>query len=95
MARVAFPITTFTDPEGDPLSFGYVILTVSTDAMTPDNEQIAQGLGAVIKLDIDGQVTNNPMVWPNAELNPADTAYIYSVFTAMGQELVYQQILTV
>lgn len=85
MAKVSFPITTFTDPEGNPLSFGYVFLNVSEDVSTSSSTQIGQGSIATITLDENGDVAGSPTVWPNSELSPSGSVYVYSAFSAVGQ----------
>lgn len=95
MARVAFPITTFQDAEGNPLSFGYVLLSISTDVNTPDPAQLCEGMISKIVLDANGSVTGSPTVWPNASLSPASTVYLYSTYRQNGQEVAYNIPLTV
>jgi hypothetical protein len=95
MARVAFPLTNFQDADGNPVIFGSVILGLSTDTLTPDEQQIGAGFGAGIQLDTNGDVMGSPMVWPSAELTPATSVYIYSVFSATGVEIVREASLTV
>lgn len=85
MTKVSFPITTFTDPEGNPLSFGYIFLSVNEDVSTPSSTQIGQGAVAIITLDENGVVVGSPTIWPNSELSPSDSTYVYSVYSAMGQ----------
>ena len=40
MARTTFPITTFTDLSGSPLSLGYITVRLSTDAKSPTSSQV-------------------------------------------------------
>jgi len=95
MARVAFPLTTFQDSDGNPVSFGYVLVQLSEDAQTPTPEQIASSRLATISLDVNGAVLGSPMVWPNAELTPSDSVYIYSVYSQVGAAIVREATLTV
>jgi hypothetical protein len=95
MAKVAFPITIFTDSEDNALSFGYVFLNVSEDVSTPNSTQIGQGSVVTITLDENGTVEGSPTVWPNAELQPSGSTYVYSVYSAMGQLVADQVTLTV
>lgn len=95
MPRVAFPITTFQDADGNPLSFGYVLLIISTDVKTPDPVQICQGMVSKINLDVNGTVIGSPTVWANASLNPATSVYLYSTYSHIGQEVAYNVPLTV
>jgi hypothetical protein len=95
MARVAFPITTFQDAEGNPLSFGYVLLSISTDVNTPDPAQLCEGMTSKITLDTNGVVVGSPTVWPNASLSPSNAVYLYSTYRQNGQEVAYNIPLTV
>lgn len=88
MSRVAFPLSTFEDSDGNPISFGRVLVNLSKDVQTPTPEQIAATFTAVINLDVNGMVLGNPEVWPNSELVPSDSVYIYSVYSELGQEVV-------
>lgn len=95
MARVSFPLSVFQDSDGNPISFGYVLVNLSTDVKTPTPTQIASSFVAKINLDINGAVTGSPMVWPNAQLSPSDSVYVYSVYSRLGQEVVREASLTV
>jgi hypothetical protein len=95
MARVAFPLSTFQDSDGNPVGFGRVLVNLSTDVQTPTPQQIAASLVATINLDINGATLGTPEVWPNSELTPSGSVYIYSVFSQLGQEIVREATLTV
>jgi len=95
MARVAFPLTNFQDADGNPVSNGVVLLELNTDVVTPDSQQIAAGFASGIPLDINGNLLGSPLVWPNAELQPAGSVYIYSVYSHLGTEIVRDAVLTV
>lgn len=88
MARSAFPITSFTNAEGDPLSFGYITVRLNTDARSDTNEQIVAGKSARIELDTNGAIVGSPSFWPTEELTP-DTVYLLSTFTNAGQGVLY------
>lgn len=88
MSKVSFPLSIFQDSDGTPVSFGTVLVHLSIDAKTPDPAQIAASKLAVINLDVNGNVIGSPLVWPNSELNPSDSTYIYSVYSKVGSEIV-------
>lgn len=94
MARVAFPLSTFQDSDGNPVSFGRVLVNLSKDAKTPDPSQVGEGSVAIINLDINGTVIGSPLVWPNAQLTPSDSVYIYSVYSQVGTEIVRDATIT-
>lgn len=95
MAKVSFPITNFQDSDGNPVSFGYVLLRISTDVKTPVPDQIGALFVSRINLDVDGNVTNSPLVWPNLELTPSGSEYIYNVYSQFGQQLAANIFITV
>jgi hypothetical protein len=82
---VPFPITTFTDAEGNPLSNGYLILRISTDVVTPDDTQLCYQIAVKVPLDSNGAISGSPLFWPNDGLLPADSYYILSAYSANGQ----------
>lgn len=82
---VPFPITTFTDAEGNPLSNGYLILRISTDVVTPDDTQLCYQLAVTVPLDSQGVMNGNPLFWPNEGLLPIGSNYILRAYTAQGQ----------
>lgn len=95
MARVAFPLSVFQDSDGNPVSFGRVLVNISTDVQTPTPEHIAASFVVGIDLDVNGAVIGSPLVWPNAELTPSDAVYVYSVYSQVGQAIVREASLTV
>jgi hypothetical protein len=84
MARQGFPLTTFYDPSGLPLSYGYVLIYLSKDA-TASSGQLCAGMTVRVALDASGAMTSVPQLWPNAALAPTDTYYVYGAYTAQGQ----------
>lgn len=90
MPRVALPIQTYQDAEGNPLSFGYIVIRLNEDAKTPDPAQIASQFSTTVNLDTNGTVIGSPMVWPTADLVPSTTLYLISSYTIKGQRLTYE-----
>ena len=87
MAQVAFPVTTFTDANDNPLANGYVLIRVSTDVQASSG-QLCAGMSVRVELNGSGVMSSVPQVWPNNELSPSGSVYILSAYTADG-ELVY------
>lgn len=84
MARQSFPYTAFTDSSGDPLSNGYALIKVSTDAQSPSG-QLCAGMTLRVALDSNGVMVNVPQVWPTDTLLPDGTVYILRAYTAEGE----------
>lgn len=82
--QVPFPITTFQDPSGKPISNGRVLIRLNTDEMSPVG-QIYASLYSKIALDVNGQVIGNPLFWQIADLEPSGSWYIYTVYSKIGQ----------
>jgi len=98
MARQAFPYTTFTDPSGNVLSNGYILLELNEDVKSPSGS-LCQGMTLRGTLDANGALVSVPQVWPNSQLSPSDSYYILRGFTSDGElvlgplkVIVYQQI---
>lgn len=87
MPRVPFTVTTFTTPEGNPLSFGYLLIRLSKDARTPDDGQLGAQLTSRVDLDVNGAIAGTPTFWGNSTMTPADTVYILDAHTAQGQQV--------
>lgn len=84
MTQQAFPYTTFWDSSGAPLVDGYVLLRLSQDAHSP-NGLICGGKDVLISLDAAGVMESVPQVWPNSQLTPSGSSYIYQAYRADGQ----------
>lgn len=83
MARTNFPLQTFEDADGTPLSGGHVKIGISSDVYSPDG-QICAGMTLTVALDNSGAMTSIPQVWPNASLVPSGSYYVLSVYSAVG-----------
>lgn len=81
---VNFPLTTFTDSEGSPLSNGYLIIRINTDALSPVGQLCSQLLVRV-PLDEDGVIEGTPQFQPNISLMPTGTYYVLRAYTESGQ----------
>lgn len=86
MAQGPFPITIFQLANGTAVSGGRVIVNLSKDA-TASTGSIAAKIKVSLLLDSNGAVSGTALFWPNAELDPADSYYIYQVFNADGQPI--------
>lgn len=85
MPRVAFPIQIFTDAEGNPLSLGFLLISLSTDAQTPDPGQIGYRMVSRVELDANGMISGMPTFWANSLLVPNTTVYLLSAYKENGQ----------
>jgi hypothetical protein len=74
----------FQSPSGVPLAFGYVTFRLSTDAVTGTGQQVSSERLVTVPLDVNGNVLGTSL-WPNDQLNPADTVYILRAYTAAGE----------
>jgi hypothetical protein len=88
MAPGPFPFTIFQLANALPVSNGHVVINLSKDA-TATTGPIGAKVKVTISLDVNGEITGvpEPLFWPNAELNPTDTYYIYTVYNSNGQPL--------
>lgn len=84
MAKVAFPITVYNGPDGLPLSNGYLLVSISNDAMSVDG-QLCYQLVTKVPLDNNGQIIGALTFFPNNQLNPLGTYYIVNGYTSAGQ----------
>ena len=83
MPKVAFPLTTFQLPNGNPVANGSINVSLNTDGSV-NNTQI-QSNGDSISLNASGVVVGTPTFWPNVDIFPAGSYYILSVYTSSGQ----------
>ncbi len=83
MPKVAFPLTTFQFPNGNPVANGSINVSLNTDGSV-NNTQI-QSHGDNISLNASGTIVGTPTFWPNSDIFPAGSYYIISVYTASGQ----------
>lgn len=88
MAQTPFPISAFQLANGTAVSNGRVVINLSKDA-TATTGPIAAKIKVSVKLDINGEITSTPppQFWPNSELEPEDTYYIYQVYNGDGQPI--------
>jgi hypothetical protein len=88
----------FVDFEGNPLSFGTLVVELSHDenlASVP--EQIVGGLKRTITLDVNGNIPSNPptYLFVNSLIAPANSYYIVRGFSASGQQVYGPQYYTI
>jgi hypothetical protein len=88
MAQSSFPISIFTYANTLPVANGYIVIQTNKDVQIPSTGQISSRIKVTVRLDQFGQILNDPVFWPNSELNPNDSYYIYSVYTVLGQRIV-------
>lgn len=87
MSQVVFPITTFQYSSTQPVANGYMIIHLNKDcAITGNGGQISARIKIRVPLDAGGEVAE-VLFWPNVELNPSDSVYVYSVYNKDGQRV--------
>jgi hypothetical protein len=94
MARVNFPLLTFQDLDGTPLSSGYTLISLSSDAQSPAG-QICGGLTLRVPLDSNGTMTFTPQVYANSDLSPSDTTYVLEAYNSSGLRVLGPKAVTV
>jgi hypothetical protein len=86
MSQVAFPITVFYDPSGAPLAYGYVLIALTEDVLSP-NGQMCGGLLVNVALDGTGTMITVPQVYACADLIPSDVQYVVTSYTSLGEKV--------
>lgn len=87
MAKIQLSGGSFQSPSGELLVNGYLLMSLSQDALADSTSEVAAGKTIQITLDADGNVgTTTPQyVWPNDQLTPANTFYSVSAYSTEGQ----------
>src|SRR6267142_309317 len=75
---------TFQNPDGTPVSNGYVIATMSKDAVSSDGSQVVAGLRVRGQLDNSGRTVGFNL-WSSDQLTPSDASYILNVYDFNGK----------
>lgn len=80
----------FQDATGAPLNVGHLTFELSQDAQVTVAgvpEQVVGGEIIHVPLDANGNIITSPaqMLWPNDVLTPANTFYIVTAYTSVGQ----------
>jgi hypothetical protein len=86
MAQETWPITNYQFVNGNPVAFGYLIIHLDKDAVSSTG-QVSSRVKVKLSLDGAGMIVSGPVFWPNSQLTPTDTLYIYSVYTQAGQRI--------
>lgn len=86
MAQGPFPISFFQLANGFVVANGRVVINLSKDA-TATTGPLAAKVKVTLTLNENGVVSGSPQFWPNNELDPDDTYYIYQVYNADGQPI--------
>ena len=99
MATVApFPYTTFHAANDAPIANGLLSIRLNVDGNVDTGSgtlQLCSGIEVKIPLNQFGIVNGNLNVWPNADITPSGTYYVYSVYSAKGDLVLGPSIVTV
>lgn len=77
----------FTDPAGNPLASGYLVMQLSHDSVSSANE-ICAGIKRRVNLDASGNVNPSVAIWSNNVLTPSGSFYYITVYASDGTEVV-------
>jgi hypothetical protein len=77
----------FQAPDGTPLANGYLIIRLSTDAMSPQG-QLSAGISVTVPLGSDGNVSGFAALWATDLLDAGGNAIFYAVsaYSSGGQK---------
>jgi hypothetical protein len=77
----------FQDAAGNPLANGTLIFELSQDEQSPTPGQIGASRKVTVTLDSTGNIPASPAVyiWANDSLNPLNSYYRVTAYTALGQ----------
>jgi hypothetical protein len=79
---------TFVDPQGSPLSNGYLVMRLSHDGQSRTPNQVVAGLTQRVTLNISGVISPAVAIYSNTGLLPSNTFYYVRVFAADGTEVI-------
>jgi hypothetical protein len=79
---------TFVDPQGNPLSNGYLVMRLSHDGQSGTPSQVVAGLTKRITLNNNGQISPAIAIYSNTGLLPANTFYRVTVYDSTGTEVI-------
>jgi hypothetical protein len=79
MALSPITQTLFNLPNGQPVANGSVKIHINKDCTSPTG-LVGQKIKITVDLDANGVPITGPLFWPNSELTPLDTVYIFEVF---------------
>lgn len=89
MPQMSFPLSTFQHSDTTPIANGYLEIHLNKDCAIQGNSgQISSRRKVRLQLTANGTITVASQFWPNAELVPNDSVYIFSVYTQDGQRVI-------
>ena len=86
---------TFTDPQGNPLANGYLVMQLSHDGQSGTPNQVVSGLKQRVTLNASGQISPAVAIYSNTGLLPANTFYRITVYAADGTEVIPVSAITI
>jgi hypothetical protein len=81
-------ITNFITADGAPVAEGELLIRLSKDCMSPEGQVSTRTM--TFDLDDNGS-PGDPLFWPNASLNPADSTYWFQVRNGNGEIILQWQ----
>lgn len=89
MPQMSFPLSTFQHSDTTPITNGYLEVHLNKDCAIQGNAgQVSSRRKVRVQLSLNGTVSTVPQFWPNSELIPNDSVYIFSVYTKEGQRVI-------
>jgi hypothetical protein len=78
----------FVDPQGNPLSNGYLVMRLSHDGQSGTPNQVVSGLTQRVTLNSNGHINPAVAIYSNQSLLPTNTFYRITVYAADGTEVI-------
>ena len=86
---------TFTDPQGNPLANGYLVMQLSHDGQSGTPNQVVSGLKQRVTLNASGQISPAVAIYSNTGLLPASTFYYITAYDSTGTEVIPRSSVTI
>jgi hypothetical protein len=93
ISRTSLPLTNFQNADGTPVANGTLQIRLNVNGSVNDTQ--VQSNSYTVRLDASGDVLDSPTFWPNADILPAGTYYVLSVYSQQGQLVGGPNVLTI
>ena len=88
-------VATFVDPQGNPLSNGYLVMQLSHDGQSATPNQVVSGFKLRVTLNSSGAISPAVAIYSNTGLLPANTFYYITVYASDGTEVIPRSSVTI